>query len=104
MPLVRGHYPQSNPAWALLGNATNVANPTLPVRSNLEWGLGNPSDGALAGTGVLAFAAVPVEPGTIITKVSILIGGTAASTPTHSFAALYGFHASAPPLIAQSTD
>lgn len=104
MPLVRGHYPQSNPTYGLLGNTNNVANPTVPARSNLEWGLGNPSDGALGGTGVFAFAAVPVEPGTIITKVSILVGATAASTPTHSFAALYGFHASAPPLIAQSTD
>lgn len=104
MPLVRGKYPQSNPYMALLGQASNVANPTLPVRSNLEFGLGNPSDGALASSGVFAFAAVPVEPGTIITKVSILVGATPASTPTHSFAAIYGFHASAPPLIAQSTD
>jgi hypothetical protein len=103
--LVRGIYPVSNPAQALLGQQRNVVNPSIPARGNHEFfGLGNPSDGALASTGVLAFAAVPVEPGTVISKVSIFVGATAASTPTHSFAALYGYHASAPPLIVQSTD
>ena len=46
---------------------------------------------------------IPVEVGDILSKVSILVGATAAETPTHSFAALYSGIA-VPALLAQSKD
>lgn len=105
MPLVRGMYPATNALWKVTGNAANATQGNLPVRSNAEWlGLGTVTDSALASTGVMCVVACPVEVGDVITTVSIMTGATGASTPTHQFAALYGFHASAPPLIAQSTD
>ena len=105
MPLVRGKYPVTNSLWKLTGNLANVNQPNVPARSNLEWfSVGNLVDGALAATGIAAAVAVPVEVGDVITKVSLVTGATAASTPTHQFVALYGFHATAPPLIVQSVD
>ncbi len=104
MPLTRGHYPQTNPNWMLSGDATNIANPTIPVRSNLEYtGLANPTDGALAGTGVACFVPIPVEPGTVISKISLVIGATAGGTITNQFCAIYSGIAT-PALIGQSTD
>ena len=104
MPLIRGHYPQTNPLWALTGSLANLTNSSIPVRSNLEYtGLANPTDGALAATGVACFVPIPVEPGTVITKVGILVGATAGGTITHQFAAIYSGIAT-PALIAQSTD
>jgi hypothetical protein len=104
MALIRGHYPVSNPYWALTGNLANVVNPTVPARSNFEFtGLANPTDGALAATGVGCFVPVPVEPGTVISKVSILVGATAGGTITNQFVALYSGIAT-PALIGQSTD
>lgn len=105
MPLVNGKYPNTHPLWKLTGNLANVAQANVPARSNLEWfGVGGLVDGALASTGVAAAVACPVEVGDVITKVTVITGATAASTPTHQFVALYGFHATAPPLIVQSTD
>jgi hypothetical protein len=72
--------------------------------SNLEYtGLANPTDGALAGTGVGCFVPIPVQVGAVISKVSILVGATAAGTPTNQFAAIYSGIAT-PALIGQSTD
>lgn len=75
----------------------------VPARSNLEWGLGNPSDGALAATGVGCFVAVPCTPGQVVTKVSTPIGATPGGTITHQFAAIYSGIAT-PALLGQSTD
>ena len=48
---------------------------------------------------------MPVDVGTPITKISVLVGATGASTPTHSWAALYsGTTVTSPPLIAQTVD
>lgn len=104
--LVDGRYPQSNPAWAILGQQTNVVQSDIPARSNLEWlGLsGVIATTTLVATGVGAVVAVPVDPGTTISKVSLLVTATAASTPTHQFAALYAGTGAAPALIGQSTD
>lgn len=102
--LVSGHWPQHNPVDVLFGNRRNLVNSSVPGRSNVEWfGLGNPSDGALAATGVGCFVAVPVGAGTIISKVSIFVGATAGATMTAQFAALYSGIA-VPALIGQSTD
>src|SRR5690242_21703503 len=105
--LASGRYPESFPLWNLLGQPTNVANSSYPARTNLENPLctGPATDTSLGTSGVMQAVPIPIDPGTTVTKVSILVGATAASTPTHSFAALYsGTNVAAPPLIVQSTD
>lgn len=106
--LVSGRYPQNAAINALFGLQYNSANNGQPVRSNLEYlGLGGGLTDTAASlvSGVMTAVLVPVDPGTTVTKVSVLVGGTGASTPTHSFAALYsGTTVAAPPLIGQSTD
>jgi hypothetical protein len=102
--LVRGRYPVTNPLAKLVGLAGNATQANVNVRSNMEWfGLGNITDGALAGTGVACAVAIPVEVGDTFTKVSLLVGATAEATGTHAFAALYSGVAT-PALLGQSTD
>lgn len=103
MPLVKGHYGLQSPIWSALGGLSNVVQANYPARSNFEWALGSITDGALAASGVAAVVAIPMDPGVVISKVSIIVGATAASTPTHQFAALYSGIA-VPALIGQSTD
>jgi hypothetical protein len=101
----RGRYPGTHPLSKLLATF-NGTQGNIALRSNAEWfGLANLSDqsGALA-SGVQTSVAVPVEYGDVITKINVLVGATAASTPTHSFAALYKGTGAAPALIGQSTD
>lgn len=103
--LVDGRYPQFNPFMALLGQLTNVAQGDIPARSNLEYfGAGNLVDGALAATGIGCAVPIPVDVGTVISKISILTGATAGGTMTNQFAALYVGSGTAPALIGQSTD
>lgn len=100
-----GRYGQTNPFAAIIG-LNNAAQSNIPARSNAEWfGYSTVTDGALAGSGVMCAVPVPIDYGTTVTYVSLIIGATAASTPTHQFAALYaGTPVAAPPLIAQTTD
>lgn len=88
--LVSGLYPQRNPFVALHG-LSNANQPNIPARSNLEYlGLSDCSDGVIATSTNTTAVAIPVDPGVVITNVIMLIGaGTASSTPTHSFVALY---------------
>src|SRR5207245_2170527 len=66
--LVAGRYPILAAHQALLGQLANVADPTYPARSNLEFlGLGNPTDGALAASGVGCAVPVPIDPGVVVT-------------------------------------
>lgn len=102
--LVSAGYPTSNPLLSLLGSlANNGAQANLPAFTNLVYGFGNPTDGALAASGVVTSVAIPVPAGATISKITILVGATAASTPTHGFAALYSGIA-VPALIGQSAD
>lgn len=108
MPLVRARMPGYAALQSFLGATASTAQGNVPIRSNLEYPV---YSGALAdtaaslATGVLTAVPVPVDVGTTITKLSFLVGATAASTPTHSFAAIYsGTTVTSPPLIAQSTD
>ena len=102
--LVHGRYPVTSPFAKLTGLAANASQGNISVRSNLEWfGLANPTDGALAATGVGCAVPIPVENGDVITKVTILAGATAEATGTHAFAALYSGIAT-PALLAQSAD
>lgn len=102
--LAGGRYPQYNPWLAMLG-LTNATQSDIPARSNLEYlGLSTVTNGALAASGVIAAVPVAVDQGTVVSAVTILVGGTAASTPTHQFAALYQGTGTTPVLMAQSTD
>src|SRR4051812_22154778 len=107
MPLVRGRYPLSNAINNVLGRPSNTVDSNRPARTNLEYtGIGGLLDTAASlVSGVMTAVAIPVDHGMDITTISVLTGATAASTPTHSFAALYsGTTVAAPPLIGQSTD
>lgn len=102
--LVRGGYPVTSPMLTFLGRQANATQGNIAVRSNLSWfGIGNPTDGALAATGVACAVPIPVEVGDTFTKVSLLVGATAEATGTHAYAALYSGIA-VPALLAQSTD
>lgn len=101
--LVGAGYPISNALTALLGGTGLIAEPSVPIKSNLYWGLGNLSDvafgSAQAGAGSVYSVPVPVNPGDVITKISLLTGA-AGSTPsgsvTNLWAALYTGTGSAP--------
>lgn len=106
--LVGAGYPTGFPLRGLLGGLSNYSQPNIPARSNIEWFGFNTTDtaswGCASTTGTIGVAAVPVDVGTPITRVTVLIGATAASVPTHAFAAIYAGTGSAPALLAQSTD
>jgi hypothetical protein len=102
--LVDGRYPQVDPFWSMIGQPVNATQSDIPAFSNYRaFGLGNPTDGALAATGVACAVPVPVDNGVIISKISILVGATAEATGTHAWAALYS-GAATPALLAQSAD
>jgi hypothetical protein len=97
---------ERGPVEELLGEVTQVGQPGYAARSNGYTMLGNLTDGALAGTGVMAFVPVPVAQGDVISKISLPVGATAGATITHQFVALYsgGATLAASALLAQSTD
>lgn len=107
--LVSSGYPLNGPGLqALLGKGGQKAQTNLPVRSNLEIPV---YSGALVDTaaslvsGVMTVVPVPVDIGMEISNISVLVGATPASTPTHQFAAVYsGTTVAAPPLIGQTVD
>lgn len=102
--LVGAGYLTTNPLISLLGGSAQSSQANLAPRTNLLWtGLSTLTDGALAATGVACAVPIPVAVGDVITKVSIVVGGTAAGTPTHHFAAIYSGIA-VPALQAQSAD
>lgn len=96
--LVGAGYPTSNALTALLGGTGNATSPNVPVYSNLYFGgvSGGLTDAAPAGTGSVNAVAVPVVPGAVITKLSLLVGGTSAASPTFAQAMLYTGTGSAP--------
>jgi hypothetical protein len=104
--LLGGKYPLNNPLLALLGGLSNAVQGNIPARSNLEivGGAAALSDAALAATGVGCAVPVPVDPGTVVSKVSILTAVTAGATMTNQIVALYAGTGTAPALIGQSTD
>ncbi len=87
-----------------------LGQPANPIRSNIEFDvfsgpLVDTGGSSVAASGVMVAVPVPVDVGMTVSKISFLVGATAASTPTHSFAALYqGTAIAAPVLIGQSTD
>lgn len=77
--LVGAGYPISNPLMALLGGSMNLSQSNVPIKSNLSFGLGGLTDVALAGTGSVNTMAVPVSPGDVFTKITVLVGASAGS-------------------------
>lgn len=107
--LVGAHYPLNGVLDSLLGQARNAAQSNAPIRSNLEYlgiggGLTDTAGATIAPSGIMVVVPIPVDVGTEVSKISVLIGATAASVPTHSFAALYQGSGASPALIGQSTD
>lgn len=102
--LLGGRYPLNASLTSLIGGLSNTVQANIPARTNLEYPLGNLTDGALAATGIATVVPVPIDPGTVVSKVGLLIGATAGATITHGFAALYAGTGAAPALIGQSTD
>lgn len=83
--------------WLMSGKPTGSFFETVP-----RWYAG--TDVAIAATGVMLTVAIPLIQGSVIKQVSYGVAGTAASTPTHSFWALYGPGATVQPLLVQSAD
>ena len=106
--LVRGRYHVTNPLLALTGGASNVIQPNLTLRSNFEFGIGgSPADTAAAlTTAVMTIVPIPVEVGDVFSKITVLVGATAASVPVNQWAALYSGATvlSSAVLLGQSTD
>lgn len=105
--LVRGRHHLTNPIWNWLGQPVNATQSDVPVRSNLSYAPGLAlTDGAALTAGTTTAVAVPVEYGDVFTKVTILVGATAASTPTHQWAGLYSAPAAqgTPAKVAASAD
>jgi len=103
--LVRGKYPVTNQLFSALGQTANSSQGNLAQRSNAAYtGLNAVTDQAAAlTTQVCTSVAVPVEVGDVITKITVLVGATAAGTPTNGFAALYS-GITVPALLGQATD
>lgn len=90
MPLVKGHFPTQNPLDSIFGQPRNGAQGNVPARSNTTYLGYVPVDTtAVLVSGSTTFVAIPVEPGDTFSTVTLEIGNTAASTPTHFSAALY---------------
>ena len=105
--LAGGKYPQSAAISNLLGSPSNSQVTGQPIRSNLEWlGVNGLADTAASlVTQVMTVVPVPVDSGVSIKNISMLVGATAAGTPTNSWAALYaGTNTATPALIAQTAD
>jgi len=103
--LVSARYSVLDPNFSIIGAQANGANPGAPARSTFSWGvMGQLADNAAAASGAFLYAAVPVAPGDTFTKVTIWVGNTAASTPTHQAAAIYSGLASSPALLSKGTD
>ena len=105
MPLVKGKYQPTNPLYSALGQTANATQGNLGQRTNATYsGLVAVTDQAAAlTTQVCTSVMVPVEIGDVITKITVLVGATAAGTPTNGFAALYS-GVTVPALLGQATD
>jgi hypothetical protein len=103
--LVRGRYPVTDHFWSYLGQPVNATQSDVAQRSNLKvLGLAGGADNAAAlTTQVCTAVPVPVEYGDVISKITVVVGATAAGTPTNGWAALYSGVAT-PALLAQATD
>ncbi len=93
--LVGAGYPISRPLLALLGGTGNATQPNVPVASNLDFALGGLAD-LTPNQASCYYMAVPVSPGVVVSKLSLLIGATAGGSITAGWGALYTGTGSAP--------
>jgi hypothetical protein len=102
MTVVHGRYGVYDPMWLAFGRPNNASQSNLAIRSN-AWSqkLSTTADGALAATEEGCVIPVPVQEGDIISKVTILIGGTEGKETEAGYAALYAGKKSGK-LLAQS--
>ena len=61
------------------------------------------TDNAISATGIAHATAVPLNAGDVVSNITFITGGTAASVPTAGFVALYS-SAATPALLGQSAD
>lgn len=88
--LVSGRYGALEPLWTMLGRPVSAKQSDIPGRSNVSFfGYGTPLDSATAATKKGVFAAIPVQWGDEITKITVFIGATEGKTGPVSFTALY---------------
>lgn len=105
--LVGGRYPVTYSLNKFLGLPSNASQANIAARTNADAvGLGDLTDNAASlVSGKLTLVPVPVEVGDPLTYIDVLVGATAAGTPTHSWAALYqGVLTTASLLASQSAD
>lgn len=95
--LVGAGYPTGNALNALLGGNGNLTLPNQPIYSNLYFGAGGLVDAAAAGTASVNAVAIPVVPGAVITKLTLLVGATSATgSPTFAQGMIFSGTGSAP--------
>ena len=106
MPLIRGRYHATNPAWSAVGQPTNASQSDIALRSNVDYlGYSNQVDQAAAlVTTKSTFVPVPVEVGDTFSTITVISGATAASTPTHSQAYLLSGVLTTATLLGTTTD
>lgn len=99
--------PAEPAAGALLAGLKQEGNTGRPARTNLveltQTGVLKDEAAALV-TKEANLVPVPVAVGDVITKIGVLVGATAAETPTHQWGALYIGEGAEPVLIEQSAD
>lgn len=98
MPLVRGRYPVTNPAWLGNGSPSGVLRESLPLGR-----LQATANMSALTTQVMLSVALPLEAGDLITNLTFVSGATAADTPTNWWFGLYDTGAT-PALLRQTAD
>jgi len=108
MPLIKGHYGLQSATQSILGLPGNALEGNAPVFTNA---LSPSFAGTLTDTAaslvtqVMTVVPCPVDPGTVVTNISTLVGNTPGGSWTNSWAALYqGTNVTAPALISQTPD
>lgn len=104
--LISGYYPMANPFDSILGQQRNATQINTPVYSNRAIFGGGWTDAAASlVSGKITLVPIPVDIGNELTRVTMFVGNTAASTPTHQWAAWYsGTLTTATLLGTQATD
>ena len=103
--LASARFSMLDPYYSIIGAQANATNSGAPARSTFAWGtIGQLADNPAAASGAFLYAAVPVAIGDTFTKVTIWVGNTAASTPTHQAAAIYSGLAASPALLSKGAD
>ena len=102
--LVGAQYPEFNPLQIATGGFSNSTQANVPAYTNAEWfGLNYTDSTAGMVTAKANGIAVPVDIGTVVSKVTVLVGG-AAGTITHLNVQLFSGLATPAAISTQTTD